>query len=676
MREGNITQSTTGYFQLASGSSAQRPGTPTNGMMRYNTDASAFEFFQGGSWLGFTANTATAVAALTSAKLTTARAIAHSGDVTGSASFDGTGDITIPLTLANSGITAGTYMFGTVTYDAKGRATAATSYALSADFSTVSATVNLSNTGVTAGTYAALASQAPILTIDSRGRITNASTMAISIPSANITDATAANTASTIVKRDASGNFVAGTITAALAGNASTASKLAAAVTIAHSGDATGSVAFDGSTGITIPLTLAASGATAGTYALATITVDAKGRVTAASAGTAYTGTTNQTTVSGTNVIGLASDLTIPGNAGFLPPIGTTAQRASAPSVGQTRFNTDVGRMETWDGSDWIQPLATTTANTSVQYASAGIVTGAALTSIEPGGNLWLRQSSTTTVSPAIPADGLVLFADTRGGSTLPAVQAASGMWNRLQQAFSTKRVTLWQAQGGTTNVSAIGGAMLITVGASTTAVTGTAQTNASTNYFTSMRRLRLSTAATAGAIISIRSSGGQQFFRGNGTAGIGGFDLVMHFGVAAVPAATSCRWGAGLFSTTAALTNVDISTLQNMCCFGANAADSNMSFFYNATSTTASSVSLGANFPAKSVSTDFYQARIYTPPNGAFIGYSIINLTTGAQTSGTVTTTIPANTTMLCPQIAMITTVATTASIDVQQILIETESY
>jgi hypothetical protein len=47
---GNITQYSTGYLQLASGNAAQRPTMLMNGMMRYNTDSSALEIYQGGTW--------------------------------------------------------------------------------------------------------------------------------------------------------------------------------------------------------------------------------------------------------------------------------------------------------------------------------------------------------------------------------------------------------------------------------------------------------------------------------------------------------------------------------------------------------------------------------------------------------------------------------------------------
>lgn len=58
----------------------------------------------------------------TATALQTARNIALSGDATGTASFDGTANATIATTLANTGVTAGTYT--KVTVNAKGLATA------------------------------------------------------------------------------------------------------------------------------------------------------------------------------------------------------------------------------------------------------------------------------------------------------------------------------------------------------------------------------------------------------------------------------------------------------------------------------------------------------------------------------------------------------------------------
>jgi len=137
--------------------------------------------------------------------------------------------------------------------------------------------------------------------------------------------AVSTNTANSTVRRNASGNFSAGTITATLSGNANTATTLATARTIggisfngsanidlpgvntagtqntsgsaasltntrsiAITGDAAWAVNFNGSANASAALTLANSGVAVGTYR--SVTVDAKGRVTAG---------TNPTTISG-----------------------------------------------------------------------------------------------------------------------------------------------------------------------------------------------------------------------------------------------------------------------------------------------------------------------------------------------------------------------------------------
>ena len=163
----------------------------------------------------------------TATSLSTARAIALSGDVSGSANFDGSAGITITATIAANSVALGSDTTGN--YVAAG---AVSGNGLSGSSSSEGGTFTVSS------------------------------------------NATETNTGSTIVFRDASGNFNAGIVTAssfsgpltgnvtgnvtgALTGNAATATKLATARSIGLGGDVSGSASFDGSAGITITATVA-----------------------------------------------------------------------------------------------------------------------------------------------------------------------------------------------------------------------------------------------------------------------------------------------------------------------------------------------------------------------------------------------------------------------------------
>ena len=47
---GNVTMSSTGFALIPAGTTAERPVSPANGQIRYNTTTAQFEGYQGGAW--------------------------------------------------------------------------------------------------------------------------------------------------------------------------------------------------------------------------------------------------------------------------------------------------------------------------------------------------------------------------------------------------------------------------------------------------------------------------------------------------------------------------------------------------------------------------------------------------------------------------------------------------
>lgn len=242
---------------------------------------------------------------------------------------------------------------------------------------------------------------------------------------------------------------------------------------------------------------------------------------------------------------------------------------------------------------------------------------------------------------PSPPPTGkLALYARDRAGMGWLDVERPSGRHFPLQPHFGVNRIATWAPSTSTT---------INTNGMPRTAVgTAATPTLATTNLSTSMRRWRMTSAATAGAAAEERSAG-WVCWRGN-AEGLGGFTYVNRLSLVTLQATGMGFFG--LIGSVAALsTTLTLSAVVNALGIGfERGTHANWQIVHNDGTGAPTLIDLGASFPVAST-TNVLTLYIAAAPNDSAVGIRVVEEVSGAVAEATITTDMPAATQLLSPR-------------------------
>jgi len=248
--------------------------------------------------------------------------------------------------------------------------------------------------------------------------------------------------------------------------------------------------------------------------------------------------------------------------------------------------------------------------------------------------------------SPAAPASSFIRLFARDLGRPMPAFVSPDGASTTLQPHTGRNKVRGWNGGFGITTPN------LVNTSAPTATGTATAATRATTKLHQFMERIDyLVTAAATNAVAGFRATNSNimPVHFGN-VAKVGGFHFICRWGPATGVATTTNRAFVGLANSTAAPTDVEPSSQTVIVGMGWDAADANVQFMTNDATGTATKTATGIAVPTAD-RTAVYELDMYVPANSTTLTWRITDLVNGTESTGTVTTDLPAVNTVLTPR-------------------------
>ena len=262
------------------------------------------------------------------------------------------------------------------------------------------------------------------------------------------------------------------------------------------------------------------------------------------------------------------------------------------------------------------------------------------------------------------PAGRIHLYARDRAGSAWLEVMRPSGRLFPLQPHFGVNRIAYWAPSSGTT-INAIG---MPRTGVGTASTPGLATTNLST----SMRRWRMTSAATVDAAAEERSAG-WVCWRGN-AEGLGGFTYVNRLSLTTLQPTGMGFFG--LMGSTAALTmTLALSAVVNAIGIGfQRGTHANWQIVHNSGSGAPTLINLGAGFPVDAP-TNVLTLFLYAAPNATSVWVRVVEEVSAALAEVELTANLPATTQLLSPRNYMNTgSTAVAVAYDCSGVYVETD--
>lgn len=279
---------------------------------------------------------------------------------------------------------------------------------------------------------------------------------------------------------------------------------------------------------------------------------------------------------------------------------------------------------------------------------------------------LLFKCNITATTDPTVSDDGTQgysitsIWTNTKTAVTFMCVDSTTGaaVWMPLQTMNGFVRTGSTRGSAYHSGYTATGTGSFSNPGIGTS------------NMYASVVKGRFTSAASTGSSAGSRSTDGAQVWRGN-ASGLGGFRTIFRFGIGA--AVATQRLFVGLYSVQTAIGNVDPSTLLNIVGLFVDSGQTTLRIGSNDGSGSATVTDLGANFPANSSATDYYELELACLPNGSEIFYKVTRLNSGHIATGTLTSDLPTNTSFLSHHFWVNNnTTASATSIDVMEYFLE----